>query len=64
MLWGKYAQNKAKLINENVHFVMKGVHPSPLAAASGGDFSKVDHFSRTNKILTKRGEEAINWNLK
>ena len=46
------------------HHVFKSCHPSPLAAASGADFSKVDHFSKANKLLEKKGKEPIDWNLK
>ncbi|MCL4165751.1 UNVERIFIED_CONTAM: hypothetical protein GTU68_003659, partial [Idotea baltica] len=35
MLWGNYAQNKGKLIDDTKHLVLKARHPSPLSANFG-----------------------------
>lgn len=35
ILWGSFAMKKAKLINQNKHRVISGVHPSPLSAYRG-----------------------------
>lgn len=59
LLWGKYAQSKIKLINDNKdHHILTANHPSPLSANRGGWF-KTKHFSKTNEILGN--EKAIKW---
>ena len=59
ILWGANAIKKEKLINENVHHILKGVHPSPLSSYRGFFGSKV--FSKTNEILEKNGKKVISW---
>ncbi|TRX72188.1 uracil-DNA glycosylase [Carboxylicivirga sp. M1479] len=61
LLWGAYAQKKAKLIDETKHCILSSVHPSPLSAYRG--FLGNQHFSQTNKYLTSKGKEAIEWQL-
>ncbi|MEO5910271.1 MAG: uracil-DNA glycosylase [Pelobium sp.] len=61
ILWGKFAQEKEKLIDLNKHHIIKSPHPSPFSAHSGFFGSKP--FSKTNAILKKLGKEEINWNL-
>ncbi len=62
LLWGKYAQNKAGLINaENGHLILKAPHPSPFSAHTG--FLGCGHFSKTNDFLKDHGIEPIDWNL-
>jgi uracil-DNA glycosylase len=61
VLWGKYAEGKAKLINHEKHTVLKSAHPSPFSAHQG--FLGNKHFSKINNILTSNGMEAINWQL-
>ena len=46
ILWGRNAQDKIKLIDQEKHHIIKGVHPSPLSASRG--FFGCKHFSRTN----------------
>lgn len=58
MLWGKYAQDKGKIIDRNKHFVLKAKHPSPMSANFGGWFGN-KHFSQTNSYLKSRGEKEI-----
>ncbi|MBT8220578.1 MAG: uracil-DNA glycosylase [Bacteroidia bacterium] len=60
LLWGNYAKSKKSLINELKHHVLESVHPSPLA---GNAFLGNKHFSKTNEILKKAGEDPIDWNL-
>lgn len=62
LLWGRYAQNKEKLIDINKHLVLKTVHPSPLSAYNG--FFGCKHFSQTNQYLTDNGKQSIDWSLK
>ena len=59
LLWGKFAQEKQVLIDETKHHVLKAAHPSPLSAYNG--FFGCKHFSRTNLLLVKQGQEAIDW---
>jgi len=59
LLWGKFAHEKAALINQGKHLVLKAAHPSPLSAYAG--FFGCKHFSQTNAYLTKNGKQAIVW---
>jgi uracil-DNA glycosylase len=61
LLWGAYAQKKAKLIDEKRHTVIKGVHPSPLSARNGFFGSKP--FSTINHALEESGSKPIDWSL-
>jgi uracil-DNA glycosylase len=61
VLWGGYAQKKAKLIDAGRHVILKGAHPSPLSAKSGFFGSKP--FSAINRALTAAGKPAIDWQL-
>ena len=60
ILWGNYAKNKKKLI-DNRHYVIEGTHPSPLSANRGGFFGK-KYFSKTNQFLKSRKYKEIIWN--
>lgn len=59
LLWGSYAQQKASLIDEHKHLVIKAVHPSPLSAYRG--FFGCKHFSKTNEYLRLNGLSEIDW---
>ncbi len=59
ILWGKNAQDKIKLIDQDKHHIIKGVHPSPLSASRG--FFGCQHFSQCNEILESLGKEPIDW---
>ena len=61
LLWGRYAQAKASLIDENKHLVLKAAHPSPLSAHNG--FFGCRHFSKTNEYLEQQGNPGIDWTL-
>ncbi len=60
LLWGRFAQEKASLIDTSRHHVLLAAHPSPLAR---GAFFGCRHFSQTNKILESEGLEPIQWQL-
>ncbi len=60
LLWGGFAKKKAALIDTNKHYVLTSGHPSPLSANRGYWFGN-KHFSKTNEILAKRGEQPIAW---
>ncbi len=61
LLWGKFAQEKQALIDESKHYVLKAAHPSPFSADKGFFGSK--HFSKTNQLLMRDGQEPIDWKL-
>jgi uracil-DNA glycosylase len=60
MLWGRYAQEKGKVIDESGHYVLKAKHPSPMSANGGGWFG-TKHFSKANAYLKSKGLEEIAW---
>ena len=62
LLWGKYAQAKAALIDKSKHHVLMSAHPSPFSAHSG--FFGNDHFKRTNEILESDGKKGIDWQVR
>jgi uracil-DNA glycosylase len=62
LLWGKYAQAKAGLIDHNKHLILKAAHPSPFSAYHG--FFGCNHFILTNEYLEKNGEKGIDWMIK
>lgn len=59
MLWGAFAQKKAKLIDGTKHCIIKTTHPSPLSAHRG--FSGSGVFVRCNEYLRLQGQEPIIW---
>ena len=61
LLWGAYAQKKAKLIDDKRHTVIKAVHPSPLSARNGFFGSKP--FSTINHELEASGSKPVDWRL-
>jgi uracil-DNA glycosylase len=61
LLWGKYAQAKALLIDNEKHHILTAPHPSPYSAHSG--FFGCRHFSKTNEILLMQNQPTINWQL-
>lgn len=61
LLWGKYAQAKIQLIDQDKHFVLTAPHPSPFSVHRG--FFGCKHFSKTNDILQENGLGEIDWGL-
>ena len=61
ILWGKPAQEKAKMLNNPKHLILKAPHPSPLSAYRGFFGSKP--FSQTNEFLEAHGETPIDWQI-
>jgi uracil-DNA glycosylase len=61
LLWGRFAQEKAALIDGKKHLILKAAHPSPLSAKNG--FFGCRHFSKTNNYLVKHGIDPIDWAL-
>jgi uracil-DNA glycosylase len=60
MLWGNYAQQVGKHIDETKHLVIRCAHPSPLSANRGGWFG-TKPFSRANEFLQNSGSKPIKW---
>lgn len=61
LLWGRPAQQKEVLIDNEKHYVLKAPHPSPLSAHRG--FIGCGHFSQVNELLLAQGKEPIDWRL-
>ncbi len=59
LLWGRFAQEKAELIDTSKHYILKATHPSPFSAHKG--FFGCHHFSKTNEILRSNGMGEIDW---
>ena len=67
LLWGGSAIDKEILIDTDKHLVLKSSHPSGLSfnnqCRGNPSFRDADHFSQVNKVLKKRGETPIVWQL-
>lgn len=61
MLWGKFAQGKAELIDKKKHLILMAAHPSPYSADNG--FFGCKHFSKANHWLEKHNIKPIDWSL-
>ncbi|HOC40557.1 MAG TPA: uracil-DNA glycosylase [Bacteroidales bacterium] len=59
MLWGSYAQEKEKLIDNTKHLILKAAHPSPFSANRG--FFGCHHFSKANQYLIANNIDPIKW---
>lgn len=59
LLWGANAERKAQIITNPIHDKLSAPHPSPLSAYRG--FFGCRHFSKTNEILQKSGQQPIQW---
>jgi uracil-DNA glycosylase len=60
LLWGRYAQEKGKVIDKSKrHHVLTAAHPSGLSAARG--FFGCRHFSKCNDLLRAEGALPIDW---
>lgn len=60
-LWGNHARSKKNMIDEKIHLVLEGPHPSPLSAYRG--FFGCNHFLKANEFLEKTGRNAIDWQI-
>ena len=61
LLWGSHAQQKAGLITNPRHVLIRSPHPSPLSAHRG--FFGSRPFSRANEALRRTGQTEIDWQL-
>ncbi len=59
LLWGSHAQQKAAVITNPIHIKLTASHPSFFSANKG--FFGCRHFSETNRILEKSGQNGIKW---
>ena len=59
LLWGRFAQAKRPMIDENKHLILEAPHPSPLSAHRG--FFGCRHFSKTNACLKDNNLREIKW---
>lgn len=57
MLWGAYAQQKAKNVDKDKNLILESVHPSPLSAYKG--WFDADHFGKANEYLGKFNRKII-----
>lgn len=60
LLWGAYAQKKAKWIDTTRHRIVTAAHPSPLSFKK---FLGSKCFSAVNRALEELGETPIDWQL-
>jgi len=61
LLWGRPAQNKASMLTNPKHLILKAPHPSPLSAYRG--FFGCRHFSQANAFLQENGIDPIDWQI-
>jgi len=61
LLWGRYAQNKAVLIDQKKHTIITAAHPSPFSAYNG--FLGSGPFSKANAKLVEQGQSPVNWQI-
>ena len=59
ILWGRFAQEKQRFIDQSKHLILKSAHPSPFSANKG--FLGNKHFSKTNLYLKQKNKPIINW---
>jgi uracil-DNA glycosylase len=60
LLWGNYAQKKARWVDTTRHRVCAAAHPSPLSARK---FLGSKPFSTANRVLAELGRDGIEWCL-
>ena len=61
ILWGRPAQNKARMLTNPNHRILTAPHPSPLSAYRG--FFGSRPFSQANAFLQERGLTPIDWQI-
>ena len=61
ILWGSNAKQYIDYIDRNKHYIIAGVHPSPLSANRG--FFDYNYFGLANEWLMKNNIDSIDWNL-
>jgi uracil-DNA glycosylase len=61
VLWGKKAEAKTSMIDQDKHLIISSAHPSPYSADRG--FFGSQPFSKINSYLTQNQIEPIDWSL-
>lgn len=61
MLWGRFAKQKAAIIDSKKHLILSAAHPSPLSAYNG--FFGCNHFSKANSYLAAQSQGTIDWQV-
>ena len=61
ILWGRPAQMKKAMLNNQKHLILEAPHPSPLSSYRG--FFGSRPFSKTNQFLEANGVEPIDWQI-
>ena len=61
ILWGRPAQEKARMLDNPKHLILKAPHPSPLSAYRG--FFGSRPFSKVNAYLEANGVPPIDWEI-
>ncbi len=61
LLWGRFAESKAKYVVNPRSLILRSAHPSPLSAYRG--FFGSRPFSKINKFLEDMGQEPIDWQI-
>lgn len=61
ILWGRPAQEKARMLDNPKHLILKAPHPSPLSAYRG--FFGSRPFSKVNAYLEANGVAPIDWTI-
>jgi uracil-DNA glycosylase len=60
LLWGGFAKQKSKIIDNTKHHILTSGHPSPLSANRGYWFGN-KHFSKTNYLLEQEFRTPVLW---
>lgn len=63
LLWGNHAQNFAKFIDANKHYVISGAHPSTLGGMGVNNFFGGGYFLCANEFLGAERGVQIDWGL-
>jgi len=61
LLWGRFAQSKAPLIDAKKNLILQAAHPSPFSAHNG--FFGCAHFSQANQYLKAHKITPIDWQV-
>lgn len=60
ILWGKEAQQFARVIQKSENYIKAGGHPSPMGAVK---FFGGNYFHCANEFLASRGRDPVDWQL-
>lgn len=68
ILWGNFAKSKKKFIDCKKHYIVEGVHPSPLSCrynmkGTSKSFFGHDYFNKVNQYLEENNISKINWDI-